>query len=274
MRTEPTIDLRSITLDGQPQAYLDVGEGPAVLLIHGSLCDCRYWKAQIGPLAKSFRVLSVSLRHYWPERWDGVGDDFTIERHSRDMELLLDALQLESAHVVGHSRGGRVALELALRAPARLRSLTLADPGVMLPGASDPRGAFREEALAAILHGDIEAGLGRFIDSVSGADTWRRMVPWFQQMVRDNANTLIGQATDRTPVLTAAQLAAMSTPTLLVGGALSPEPYPAILTALERLLPTASRIAITGSSHGMNLGNPRAFNQALEDFMLRTDAFA
>jgi pimeloyl-ACP methyl ester carboxylesterase len=56
-------------------------------------------------------------------------------------------------------------------------------------------------------------------------------------------------------------------PVLLIGGALSPAPYPATLDRLQALLPQAQRVKIAGSSHGMNLGNPRAFNQAILDFL-------
>jgi pimeloyl-ACP methyl ester carboxylesterase len=274
MRTEPSLDIQSVDLNGYAQAYVDMGAGPAVLLIHGSLCDCRYWKAQLGTLSKSFRVLSVSLRHCWPEKWDGRGGDFTVDQHCRDMQALLGALAIDDIHVVGHSRGGRVALELALRADIRLRSLTLADPGATFPHSVESRGAFREEALAAIAGGDIETGLAGFVDKVSGSDTWRRMVPWFRQMARDNATTLIGQVADRPAALSAERLATVKVPTLLVGGALSPAPYPAILDTLEKALPDPTRITIAGSSHGMNLGNPRAFNEAVTTFIRRIAASA
>src|SRR5690606_8444291 len=130
------------------------------------------------------------------------------------------------AHLVGHSRGGRVALETALRRPDLARSLVLADPGLPLPGGDDSRGGFRQRALALIRDGDPDAGLALFIDTVTGPDTWRRMVPWFKDMVRDNANTLLGQAREQPGPLTPDTLRRLALPTLLIGGALSPAPYP------------------------------------------------
>ena len=53
----------------------------------------------------------------------------------------------------------------------------------------------------------------------------------------------------------------------MIGGALSPAPYPALLDTLEQWLPQSQRVTIAGSSHGMNLGNPRAFNGAIEAFL-------
>ena len=170
------------------------------------------------------------------------------------------------ADLVGHSRGGRVALEVALRRPDALRSLTLADPGLPLPGEDDLRGSFRQEALTLIRQGDVDTGLALFVDTVTGPNTWQRMVPWFRNGARQCRHP-VRQVDEKPPVLTAAQIGGLALPTLLIGGALSPQPYPAVLDALSRWLPQARRIDIAGSSHGMNLGNPRAFNGAIDDFL-------
>ncbi|AHV94482.1 alpha/beta fold hydrolase [Bordetella holmesii] len=264
MRSEPELDLKTVDLDGYPLTYAEAGQGDPLVLVHGSLCDCRYWKPQLTSLARHFHVFSLSLRHYWPEDWDGSGEGFSITQHTADVLAFIDALAGGSAHLVGHSRGGRIAVEAALHAPARVRSLVLADPGMTRPG-EDERGDFRQRALTLIQAGDPDAGLALFIDTVTGPDTWRRMVPWFKDMVRDNAKTVLGQA--REPTVPVGDVAALSMPVLLIGGALSPPPYPAMLDRLQTLLPQAQRIAIAGSSHGMNLGNPRAFNQAIVDFL-------
>ena len=156
------------------------------------------------------------------------------------------------ADLVGHSRGGRVALEVALRRPDALRSLTLADPGLPLPGEDDLRGSFRQEALTLIRQGDVDTGLALFVDTVTGPNTWQRMVPWFRNGARQRRHP-VRQVDEKPPVLTAAQIGGLALPTLLIGGALSPQPYPAVLDALSRWLPQARRIDIAGSSHGMNL---------------------
>lgn len=267
MRPELPLDIRNADVGGYSMAYTEQGQGTPIVLIHGSLCDLRYWKPQLLPLARSFRVLSVSLRRYWPERWDGEGDDFSVAQHVEDVARFIDGVCGQAAHVVGHSRGGRVAFELARAHAGHVRALVLTDPGLPLAEMDDERGDFRQRALAAIRGGDVDGGLGLFIDTVSGAGTWQRMVPWFKDMARDNAGTLLGQAREAPYHLTEDTARQMDKRTLLVGGALSPQPYPAILDALARWLPQARRVDITGSSHGMNLGNPRAFNEALRGFL-------
>jgi pimeloyl-ACP methyl ester carboxylesterase len=268
MRTAPELTPLYAELNGHATAYVEYGDGEPVVLVHGSLCDLRYWTPQMGPLGKRLRVLAPSLRRYWPERWNGEGGGFSVAEHARQLLDFVEQVAGGPAHLAGHSRGGRVVLEAALLRPDLVKSLTLADPGLPLPWLDDARGDFRRRARDQIRAGQTEEGLALFIDAVTGPDTWRRMVPWFKDMVRDNAATLIGQAGETVPVPAEDALRALRMPVLLVGGALSPQPYPQILDWLQGLLPQARRAAIAGASHGMNLGNPRAFNSAMEGFLL------
>ncbi len=70
-------ELASFEVDGYQLVYQDLGEGTPVLLVHGSLCDYRYWQWQLRSLGEHHRLIVPSLRHYYPERWDGQGADFT-----------------------------------------------------------------------------------------------------------------------------------------------------------------------------------------------------
>ncbi len=54
--------------------------GAPLVCVHGSLGDFRIWSAVIGPLSKRHRVIAVSLRHFFPEHWDGAGDDLFDRR--------------------------------------------------------------------------------------------------------------------------------------------------------------------------------------------------
>lgn len=248
-------------------AHVVHGKGAPLVLIHGSLCDMRYWKAQIPALSRDFQVFSVSLRGYWPDDAIASPQGFSAQAHADDIAAFIDAHCGGRAHVAGHSRGGNVAFQVARRHPEKVAALVLADPGLMMNDGEDRRGDFRHKALRAIQSGDVEAGLALFIDTVSGEDTWRRMVPWFKQMVMDNAHTLAAQVAEPAYRLTENDARAVAHPVLLIGGALSPAPYPAILDALHAWLPNAQQLRIAGSSHGMNLGNPRAFNEAVRRFL-------
>ena len=84
--------LHAVEVNGYPLAYRDEGEGPTIVLLHGSFNDCRSWSLQVPVLATRYRVLAPCLRHYYPERWDGRGGDFSVEQHAEDVaEFVLRA---------------------------------------------------------------------------------------------------------------------------------------------------------------------------------------
>ena len=116
-------------VNGYDMAYVEQGSGAPLVLLHGAMCDLRYWTSQMETLGRQYRTIAPSLRHFWPERWDGVGDDFTIQQHTEDVAAFVAALGAGPAHLVGHSRGGHVAFRVAQRFPNRIRTLILAEPG-------------------------------------------------------------------------------------------------------------------------------------------------
>ncbi len=80
--------MQSLRVNGYDMAYLEVGEdnnGPPLVCVHGSLCDFRIWSAVLGPLTRKHRVIAVSLRHFFPDHWDGVGDTYSIAQHVDDL---------------------------------------------------------------------------------------------------------------------------------------------------------------------------------------------
>jgi len=262
---------RTLRLDGYDFSYVEAGAGAPLLLVHGSLCDYRFWAPQMAPLGVRRRVIALSLRPYLPEAWDGTGGGFSVEQHAADLAAFVRGLQLGPIDLVGHSRGGSVAYALAQRAPELLRSLVLAEPGLRVgavDGAEDlDRGGFRSRALELLRAGRADDALELFIDTVSGAGTWARTVAAIKHMMRDNANTLIGQVAEDYAKVTADTVLRLRQPLLLVGGANSPQPYPAVLDALQQLMPGACRATIPAASHAMNLWNAPAFNQTLESFL-------
>jgi pimeloyl-ACP methyl ester carboxylesterase len=64
-----------------------------------------------------YRTIALSLRHCWPEHWDGEGDDFTVQQHTADIAGFISALDAGLAHLLGHSRGGHIALRVAHNHP-------------------------------------------------------------------------------------------------------------------------------------------------------------
>jgi esterase len=271
-------------VNGYRMAYVEEGRGEPLVMVHGSLSDYRYWARQAGPLSASLRIVSMSLRHYYPERWNGVGDDFTTRQHYEDVAAFIDVLGAGPAHLLGHSRGGNIAFRVGQHYPERVKSLILAEPGSELDDTlkaalqtadaltgpvSLNTNNFREQSVERIRQGDLDGGLKTFIDAVSGPGSWDSMRERSKQVTRDNAYTLIGQIKDKRAPITRADAAAIRVPTLLIGGEKTPAPFPQILDALERVLPHCKRVTITGASHMMNVEEPERFNAAVLEFVVR-----
>lgn len=266
--------MNTLTVNGYPLSFHEQGSGSVLLLIHGSLADYRYWSPQMAPLSAHLRVVAPSLRHHYPEQWDGRGDDYSVAQHAQDLAAFIGALDAGPVHVLGHSRGGLVALQLAFAHPELLRTLILADPAIELEGHARDATAdnVRREAAALIRRGEVEAGLELFIDTVSGSGIWSRVNSRRKQVARDNACTLAAQLEDAAPPIGDAKLSELALPTLLIGGERSPAPYPQIIERLAAGLPNAIRHTIDRASHAMNAENVSAFNQAVLAFLERARA--
>ena len=248
-----------------PLTYTQSGTGQPLLLIHGSLCDYRYWRWQIPAFSAQTHVIAPSLRGYWPNAFQTENTAFNVDQHTRDLIQFIRSRN-EPMHVLGHSRGAHIALELACTAPELTRSLILADPGFRLPG--DPQShSFQFEVVEKLKQGDIEGALAQFVDTVNAPGTWRQMVSWFKTMVKDNAYTLLSQINEIDLHFDLKRVREISVPVLLLGGANSPARYRHRLDVLEQLLVQARRATVPLAAHGMNLANPKAFNEQVLQFL-------
>jgi pimeloyl-ACP methyl ester carboxylesterase len=265
-----------IEVDGCRIAYVEAGAGsPAVLLVHGSTSDYRSWQHQVGPFAEHYRTIAVSLRHCYPECWNGLGDDFTVEQHAADLAAFIGGKRLGPVHLIGHSRGGAVALDLALRRPELIRTLVLLDPGALealLPETPEGQEMARETAeMFARLQddlekGDVEIAARHFVDALGGPGTWSRRTQEQRQLVLDNIHT--GPACAQRPTFTAAQIASLAVPILVLTGSGSPPRYATIFEAMRRANPRVSpTVTLENAAHAMHRENPGAFNAVVLEFL-------
>lgn len=240
-----------------------------MLLVHGSLCDLRYWRWQLSKLAPSLQVLSLSLPGYWPTEPLYMPYDFNIDNHCAALADVIQACQKphQKIHILGHSRGAHVVAHYVQQHAATLNSVILADPAFTLKEASIAL-PILDEAANLIAAGSEAEGLSVFIDAVSGPRTWAQMVGWFKHMVQDNGHTLIAQSRENLPIIGTSHLQALEQlPVLLIGGALSPARYKNSIQQLHTALAQSQKVEIPKASHGMNLANPKAFNQAVLGFI-------
>ncbi|MFV2099649.1 alpha/beta fold hydrolase [Micromonospora sp. LOL_024] len=112
--------MTKIKVNGALLAYNEVGSGSPVLLLHAGIADRRMWREQVDALVTRHRVITLDLRGYGESELPA-----TAFAHHDDVAGLLDALNLDSAALIGCSFGGAVAIDTALAHPDRVSALAL-----------------------------------------------------------------------------------------------------------------------------------------------------
>ncbi len=155
-------------VDGLTLEYSDRGAGEPVLLIHGGLCTALLDPLLDEPALGAHRLIAHHRAGYAGSShpWDAG----SLSDHARHCRELLRHLGVERAHVIGHSSGANIALQLAFDAPKAVHSLALLEPALM---AVPSRAAWgREVALPALecyRAGDRAGAVAAFLDGVAGA---------------------------------------------------------------------------------------------------------
>lgn len=125
------LEVQYVTVHGHRRAYVKVGQGPALLLLHGMGCNHTTWTPVIRDLAKRYTVIAPDLLGH------GLSDkpraDYSVGGYANGMRDLLSLLDIERVTVVGHSLGGGVAMQFAYQFPERTERLVLVAPGGVGP---------------------------------------------------------------------------------------------------------------------------------------------
>lgn len=121
--------IRTVSTAAGPISTMEAGAGEPVILVHGLGATKASFLPTIAALVASHRVIAVDL--------PGFGDSakpllapYDAPFFADAITALLDALELDSAHIIGNSMGGRVAIEVGLKAPERARRMVLLSPSL------------------------------------------------------------------------------------------------------------------------------------------------
>jgi pimeloyl-ACP methyl ester carboxylesterase len=122
--------VKRIAGDGVTLSVRDEGEGMPVLLLHGFPDSSALWRKQVPALVDAgFRTVAPDLRGFGESDRPEKPEDYAIRRSFVDMIMLLDELEIERAHVVGHDFGAGLAWALAALAPERVDRLVVLSVG-------------------------------------------------------------------------------------------------------------------------------------------------
>jgi esterase len=267
--------MQTLRVNGYDMAYLEVGEGPPLVCVHGTLGDFRTWYAVLGPLSKKHRVITLSLRRFFPEHWDGVGTDYLMSQHVSDVIGFIERLETRPVDLMGHSRGGHIGFRVAQQRPDLLRRLVLAEPGGDLDPTLGPVGAPSGPSQAArtsamvdkIGNGDVDGALALFVDMCDGDGAWARLPAVPRQQLRDNIFTLIGQVGENRKPFARSEAESIKTPTLLIGGGDTQGALSRNWRALAKHIPDAKTAIIPGTRHWMFEQAPEEFSQIVWEYL-------
>lgn len=133
--------------DGVELYYNEIGRGPALVMLPGLGAAAKMWGDPPSPLTDHFRLLMPDLRGIGQSPCDPAS--VSLEAWTRDVGDLLDHLNIESAHVLGISIGGIIALDFASAHPSRVLSLApIVTAAKSTPRLNNVFGCLRELALA------------------------------------------------------------------------------------------------------------------------------
>jgi 3-oxoadipate enol-lactonase len=167
-----------VKVNGKELAVEVEGDGPAVLMVHGLGGTSNFYQVQADALASSHRVIRVDSAGAGRSP---VADGISIDSHAEDLAALLDALDVRSAAVVGHSMGTLVVRTLAARHPGKVSALALL--GAVREPAEAGRQAQHDRAATLRAQGSAAVAPGVVANAL--AEDTRRNRPEVAAFVRE-----------------------------------------------------------------------------------------
>jgi pimeloyl-ACP methyl ester carboxylesterase len=263
---------RKINVGDAVISYDLTGKGRTVVFIHGWTHNKSVWDDQVPVFSRRYRV----LRYDSPGFGQSTGfDDESSE--PADLLVLLEALRIDHAYIVGHSRGGGIALRFAAAYPKKVDGLVLY--GAVSPGVTpvDPEVAQLFGSLPALAKQYGLDSVGKLLLSTPLA--W---VPPGREDVSERFRKLWASYSGKdltdphpesgiVPAPTLARLSTLKVPTLVIIGDHEMAFIAAQADTFARRIPNAKKVVIPNAGHGAHFVQPTTFNGALLDFFNEVD---
>jgi pimeloyl-ACP methyl ester carboxylesterase len=253
------------------------GTGTPILFVHGAWADHRIWCGVWQQFASAYEFLAVTQRHFGCHNWSGE-PQFARLIHTQDLIAIIKVLN-KPMHLVGWSYAGAILLKTAGELPDLVRSVSIYEPSYeseAMPVEGDLRQAREtfwqelEPAYDMAQSGEFENGmrLGCEVVFGLGRGDFETLAPQFQQVFLENVHTMLPdlEAPTAEP-LTAAELAAVTCPALIIQGELTHDQYRIMADSTVASLPNSSASVFNGVGHGGPVQVPKRFAATVLDFV-------
>jgi pimeloyl-ACP methyl ester carboxylesterase len=264
-RTEAFAD-RRFDSAGVPIRYADEGQGEPVVLLHGYTSDVEGQWVSTGvlpALSAHYRVLAMDARGHGRSGKPHDPAQYGPEM-GRDILRLLDHLGIQRAHIVGYSMGAHIVAQLLTMHPERFVTAVL--------GGASGRRNWTDENQRRVEQESAEMEQGLLSSQILRLWPRDQPPPGEAQLRELSATALAGKdpralaairRSNPAQVVTEAQMAAVTVPTLGIVG--TADPYLRDFEALKRVVPQLQLVRIEGATHGTAPSRPE-FAAALLDF--------
>ena len=265
--------MRKVNVDGLDIAHQRAGTGPPLVLLHGFISDSRAWQPQIEDLSRDFDVIA----------WDAPGcgessdpgEHFSMAEFADCLAGLLDSLGVSSAHLLGLSWGGTMALEFHHRHRKRVSSLILADTYAGWTGSLGVEAA--EQRLARCL-GESEMPardwVPQWVPEAFSSSAPKTLLDTYVAIMSD-VHPVGFRAMSRTVAPDFRELLPLiDIPTLLIWGNEDKRSPVRCGEAMRDAIPAARLLVIPNAGHVSNMEQPAQFNAAVREFLHPIDSSA
>jgi pimeloyl-ACP methyl ester carboxylesterase len=251
--------------DGTRIGYERSGEGPPLVLIHGTTADRTRWAPILPALARHFTVYAIDRRG---RGLSGDTEPYSLEREFEDVAAVVESIP-GPVNLLGHSYGALCALEGALRVK-NLRRLVLYEPVARVDEEIYQEG-LKERLEAHLARGEREEALVAFLREAAGVPdedlAMMRATPAWAARVAA-AHTLPREFADGDHEIDPARLAPLrDVPVLLLAGGDSPPLFRAVTDIIHAALPNSRVEVMAGQTHIAINTAPDLFARLVIDFL-------
>ena len=271
-----------ITTDDGVRLYVEQsGEGTPIIFVHEFAGDHRSWEPQVRYFSRRYLCVTYSARGYDPSDVPRDVEAYSQDRARDDIRAVMDALDIETAHVVGLSMGGFATLHFGLQYPERALSLVVAGCGY---GAEpDARAQFKSEAETMadriLAEGMAAVGVGYAEGPTRVQFQNKDLRGWteFRDQLCEHSTegsslTMRGYQARRPSLYDLSEaMTGLTVPTLIVNGD-EDEPCLEVGLFMKRQIPAAGLLIMPKTGHTMNLEEPAAFNTSVDEFFHQVEA--